>query len=56
MDKEGGLSGNNEDGENPIMGTGLDREIPMTEVKTNHMNTSVMLPRGNTYGRGKVIV
>ena len=37
------------------MATGLDRKVPMTEVNDNYVNASVMLPRGNSYARGKVI-
>ena len=37
------------------MDTGLDRKVPMTEVNDNYVNASVMLPRGNSYARGKVI-
>ena len=49
MDEEGGLSGNNEYYENPIMDTGLECEIPMPEVNENYVNTSVVSPRGNIY-------
>ena len=54
-DAEGGLAGKNEDGENPIMPTGFDREVPTPEVNDNYVNTLVMFPSGNTYSRGKVV-
>ena len=38
------------------MATGLDREVPTLEPNDNYVKTSVMLPRGNTYDRGKFIV
>ena len=37
------------------MDIGLDREVPTPEVNDNYVNASVMLPRGNSYARGKVI-
>ena len=37
------------------MATGLDCQVPTPEVNGNYMNSSVMLPRGNTYARRKVI-
>ena len=49
------MSRKNEDNENPIMDTVLDSEVPTLEVKSNYVNTSVMLPILNTYDRGKVI-
>ena len=52
---EGGLAGNTEDKNTPAMDTGLDREFPMPEVNNNYVNSSVMLPRGNSYARWKVI-
>ena len=37
------------------MDTGLDRQVPTPEVNDNYVSSSVMLPRGNTSARGKVI-
>ena len=37
------------------MTTGLDHEVPMTELNDNDVNNSVMLPRGNSYTRWKAI-
>ena len=37
------------------MATGLDREVPTTEVNGNYLNASVMFPGGNRYAREKVI-
>ena len=55
MDAEGGLSGNNEYYDNPIIDTGLESELPTPEVNDNYVNTLVMLPIGDTYYRGKFI-
>ena len=52
---EVGLVGNNKDDEDPAMDTELDREVPTLEANDNYVNSSVMLPRGNSYARGKVI-
>ena len=38
------------------MTNGLDRKVPTPEGNENYVNDSVMLPRGNSYARGKVIV
>ena len=46
--------GNNEYNEDPVMATGLDRKVPMTEANDNYVNASVMLPRDNSCARGKV--
>ena len=54
-DAECGFPGNNKDYEDPVMATGLDREVPTTEVNYNYVNNSVMLPRVNSYARGKVV-
>ena len=35
---------------------GLDLQVPIIEVNDNYLNSSFMLPRGNTDARGKVIV
>ena len=54
-DVEGGFSGNTGDYEYPAMYIGLDREVPTPEVNDNDVNSSVMLPRGNSYDIWKVI-
>ena len=55
MDAEGGLEGKSEDTDIPVMATGLYHQVQITEVNENYVNYSVMLPRGNTYARRKVI-
>ena len=55
MDAEGGLAGNTEDDEDPVMSTGLDCEVPTPEANDKYLNDQVMFPRGNRYARGKVI-
>ena len=55
MDEEGGLEDKSEDTDIPVMATGLYHQVQITEVNENYVNYSVMLPRGNTYARGKVI-
>ena len=52
---EGGLEGNTKYYEDPAIATGLDREVPTPEANNNYVNASVILPRGNSYARGKVI-
>ena len=52
---EGGLVSNTEDDEYPDMDTGLDIEVPTPEANDNYLNASVMLPRGESYSRGKFI-
>ena len=52
---EGGLTGNTEDYEGPAMATGLGREVPTPELNDNYVNKSVMLPKENSYARGKII-
>ena len=54
-DAEGGLAGNTEDDEEPVIATALYRKVHIIEVDENYVNYSVMLPRGNSYARGKVI-
>ena len=54
-DVEGGLVGKTGYYEEPVMATGLDREVPTPEVNENYVNASVMLSRGNGYARGKVV-
>ena len=49
------MAGNNEDDEDPDMATGLDRKVPTPDANDNYVNALVMLPRGNSYARGKVI-
>ena len=53
-DLEGVLAGNTKDDEDPDMATVLDREVTTPELNENYVNTSVILPRGNSYSRGKV--
>ena len=55
IDVEGGLAGKTEDNSDPAIATGLDREVPTPEFNKNYVNASVMLPRGNSYDRGKVV-
>ena len=55
INAEGDLAGETEDDEDPIMDTGLDHKVPTPDVNGNCVNTSVMLPRGSRYARGKVI-
>ena len=55
-DVEGGLSGNVEDDEDPVMATGLYREVPTPESNENYVNASVVLPIGNSYAIWKFIV
>ena len=52
---EGGLEVNTEYNEEPAMANVLDREVPTPEANDNYVNALVMLPRGNSYARGKVI-
>ena len=54
-DLEGGLEGKTEDDEDPVIATGLYREVAMPEVNDNYVNALVMLPIGNSYARGKVV-
>ena len=54
-DVNGGLAGNNEDDEDPVMATGLDHEVPTPKVNDSYVNVLVMLTRGNSYARGEVI-
>ena len=54
-DAEGGFAGKTEDDEDPVMTTGLDREVRMSEVNDNYVNASVVFPRGDIYYRGKVM-
>ena len=54
-DVEGIFARKTEDYEDHDMATVLDREVPTPEVNENYVNTSVMLPRGNSYARGKFI-
>ena len=53
---EGGFSGNVEDNEDPVMATGLYREVPTPESNENYVNASVVLPIGNSYTIWKFIV
>ena len=52
---EGGLSVNTGDEEDPDMATGLDHEVPTPKENDNHVNTSVMFPRGNSYAYGNAV-
>ena len=54
-DVGGGLAGKTEDYEDPSMANGFYREVRMPEINDNHVNASVMLPRGNSYDRVKVV-
>ena len=54
-DVEGGFSGKTKYDEDPDMATLLDRELPTPEVNDNYVKYSVMLPRGDSYARGKFI-
>ena len=54
-DVEGCLAGNADNDEGTAMVTGLDRKVPTPEANDNYMNSLVMLPRGNSYARRKVI-
>ena len=45
-----------EDKEPPTPETGIDTEVPTPEDDDNYVNTSIMLPRGNKFSRGRVIV
>ena len=55
IDVEVGLAGNTEYDEGPAMAIGLYREVPTPEGNSNYLNALVMLPRGNSYARVKVI-
>ena len=48
------MEGKAEDNEEPVVATGLDREVPKPEAKDNYLNASGMFPIGNSYARGKV--
>ena len=52
---EGGLSGNTEYDKEPDMANGFYRKVPTPELNNSYVNASVMLPRGSSYARGKVI-
>ena len=54
-DPEGVLVEKTKDNEDPVMATGLDREVPTPEANDKYVNALVMLPRGDSYARGKVI-
>ena len=49
------MEGNTKYYEDPAIATGLDREVPTPEANNNYVNASVILPRGNSYARGKVV-
>ena len=55
VDAEGGLSDKSEDYSIPVMAIGLNCQVPTPEVNENCVNSSIMLPRGSTYARRKVI-
>ena len=44
-----------EDKETPTPATGLDTEVPTPEADVNYVNTSIILPRGSKFSRGRVI-
>ena len=50
------MEGKTKDYEDPDMDTRLDCEVPTTEINDNCVNASIMLQRGKSYARGKVIV
>ena len=52
---EGGLAVKTENDEDLVISNELDREVPSPEVNDNYVNSSVMLPRGNSYDIWKVI-
>ena len=54
-DAKGSLADKTYEDETLVMASGLDCEVTTPEVKKNYVNASVMLPRGNTISRGKVI-
>ena len=43
------------DDETPMSAAGSDRKLPTPEADDNFVHASVMLPRGSSYARGKVI-
>jgi hypothetical protein len=45
----------NADDEVPSPSLGIDVELPMPEAGDNYVNASLMLPRGNSLARGRVI-
>ena len=47
-DVRDGLTDNNEYDEEPVIATGLDREVPTSEVNDNDVNALIILPRGNS--------
>ena len=47
---------NDVDNEDPIMSLGVNEPLPTPEQGNNFLHASVMLPRGNLFARGKVIV
>ena len=55
MDAEGGLADNNEDYEIPVMATVLERQVSTPKINDNDLKSSVILPIGNTYAKGKVM-
>ena len=52
---EGGLEVKSYYYETPVMDTGLERQVPNPELKDSYVNSTVMLPKINTYTRGKFI-
>ena len=54
-DAEVGLAGNTEDNGTPTIATELYQEIPTPVSNNYYVNASVMLLRGNTYDRVKII-
>ena len=49
------MTGKTEDYENPVMATGLYRDLPTPKLNDKYVNASVMFPRGSSYANGKVI-
>ena len=54
-DAEGGLASKTENDEDPVMDTGLDREVPTPDMNDNYVKSSFMLLRWNSYARRKVL-
>ena len=54
-DAEVSLADKSKEDEIPVMATGLEHQVPTLEVDDSYVNSSVILPRFNTYARGKVI-
>ena len=53
--KESGLEDKSEDNDIPVMATGLYHQVPKPEMNNSYVNSSIMLPRGNSYDIGNII-